>query len=148
MRELLKARLKAAGVAAEAEQVEKLAAFHELLTEANARMNLTRVSADPAEAIDRNYLDSLAPLPHLSGAKTCVDVGSGAGFPGVPLCHLSAGYAFRADGFACKARGVFARRYRGTFPQRRGRVPARRGGRARRHARDASTRPRRGRSRR
>ena len=85
MRELLKARLRVAGVAAEAEQVEKLAAFHELLTGANARMNLTRVSADPAEAIDRNYLDSLAPLPHLSGAKTCVDVGSGAGFPGVPL---------------------------------------------------------------
>ena len=85
MRELLKARLKAAGVAAEAEQVEKLAAFHELLTGANARMNLTRVSADPAEAIDRNYLDSLSPLAHLSGAKTCVDVGSGAGFPGVPL---------------------------------------------------------------
>ena len=77
MRELLKARLKAAGVAAEAEQVEKLAAFHALLIEANARMNLTRVSADPAEAIDRNYLDSLAPLPHLFGAKTCVDVGSG-----------------------------------------------------------------------
>ena len=89
MRELLKARLKAAGVAAEAEQVEKLAAFHELLTEANARMNLTRVSADPAEAIDRNYLDSLAPLPHLFGAKTCVDVGSGAGFPGIPLCVLA-----------------------------------------------------------
>ena len=85
MRELLKARLQAAGVAAEAEQVEKLAAFHALLIEANARMNLTRVSADPAEAIDRNYLDSLSPLPHLSGAKTCVDVGSGAGFPGVPL---------------------------------------------------------------
>ena len=65
--------------------MEKLAAFHDLLTAANARMNLTRVSADPAEAIDRNYLDSLSPLAHLSGAKTCVDVGSGAGFPGVPL---------------------------------------------------------------
>ena len=85
MRELLKARLRVAGVAAEAEQVEKLAAFHSLLTGANARMNLTRVSADPAEAIDRNYLDSLSPLPHLAGANTCVDVGSGAGFPGVPL---------------------------------------------------------------
>ena len=85
MRELLKARLRVAGVAAEAEQAEKLAAFHSLLIEANARMNLTRVSADPAEAIDRNYLDSHAPLRHLSGAKTCVDVGSGAGFPGVPL---------------------------------------------------------------
>ena len=85
MRELLKARLRAAGVAAEAEQVEKLAAFHELLTGANARMNLTRVSADPAEAIDRNYLDSLAPLPHLSGAKTCVDV---AAARASPACRL------------------------------------------------------------
>ena len=85
MRELLRARLDAAGVPAGAEQLEKLAAFHRLLTDANARMNLTRVSADPGEAIDRNYIDSLGPLAHLRGAKNCVDVGSGAGFPGVPL---------------------------------------------------------------
>ena len=85
MRELLRARLNAAGIAAEAEQIEKLVAFHRLLTEANARMNLTRVPDDPGEAIDRNYIDSLAPLSCLRGAETCVDVGSGAGFPGVPL---------------------------------------------------------------
>ena len=85
MRELLRARLNAAGIAAEAEQIEKLVAFHRLLTEANARMNLTRVPDDPGEAIDRNYIDSLAPLSCLRGAETCVDGGSGAGFPGVPL---------------------------------------------------------------
>ena len=83
MRKLLQTRLEAAGIAATAEQLDKLCAFHALLTQANARMNLTRVPDDPAEAIDRNYLDSLAPLAHLRGAETCVDVGSGAGFPGV-----------------------------------------------------------------
>ena len=85
MRKLLQTRLEAAGIAATAEQLDKLCAFHALLTQANARMNLTRVPDDPAEAIDRNYIDSLSPLAHLRGAETCVDVGSGAGFPGVPL---------------------------------------------------------------
>ena len=80
--------LSAMGVPYRAPMLETLARFQEKLLAANARMNLTRVSADPAEAIDRNYLDSLAPFPHLSGAKTCVDVGSGAGFPGIPLCVL------------------------------------------------------------
>ena len=64
---------------------DKLCAFHALLVQANARMNLTRVSDDPDEAIDRNYLDSLAPLELVRGAQSCVDVGSGAGFPGIPL---------------------------------------------------------------
>ena len=80
MRKLLQTRLEAAGIAATAEQLDKLCAFHALLTQANARMNLTRVPDDPAEAIDRNYIDSLSPLAHLRGAETCVDVGSGAGF--------------------------------------------------------------------
>lgn len=85
MRELLRARLNAAGIAAEAEQIEKLVAFHRLLTEANARMNLTRVPDDPGEAIDRNYIDSLAPLSCLRGAETCVDV---AAAPAFPACRL------------------------------------------------------------
>ena len=148
MRELLKARLQAAGVAAEAEQVEKLAAFHALLIEANARMNLTRVSADPAEAIDRNYLDSLSPLPHLSGAKTCVDVGSGAGFPGVPLAIFLPDTHFVLMDSLLKRVEFFARRHRGTFPQRRGRVACapRKPGAV--PCARASTRLRRGRSRR
>ena len=85
MIDLLISRAAQANMTLSRAQAEKLQAYHRMLTEANARFNLTRVDDDPAEAIDRNYLDSLAPLPHLSGAKTCVDVGSGAGFPGVPL---------------------------------------------------------------
>ena len=72
------------------EQAEQFAAYHRMLTEANRVMNLTRVPDNPAEAVARNYLDSLAPaaLGLLSGARTLADVGAGAGFPGIPLAIL------------------------------------------------------------
>ena len=60
-----------------------------MLAEANGRMNLTRVPEDPAEAIDRNYLDCTAALAgDFPDVKAAVDVGSGAGFPGIPLAIL------------------------------------------------------------
>ena len=76
------------GRALSPEAAEQLCAFHALLGEANAVMNLTRVPDDPAEAADRNYLDSLAPwllTPWMDGAASLLDVGAGAGFPGIPL---------------------------------------------------------------
>lgn len=70
-------------------QVEQFNTYHEMLVEANARMNLTRVPEDPAEAVDRNYLDCVAPLAGgFPAANTAVDVGSGAGFPGIPLAIM------------------------------------------------------------
>ena len=85
MLELLRSRLAAMGLPADPEKVAALAEFHAILTEANARMNLTRVPEDINEAVDRNYLDSLSALPLLADLQNCVDIGSGAGFPGVPL---------------------------------------------------------------
>lgn len=70
-------------------QVEQFKAYHEMLVEANARMNLTRVPEDPAEAVDRNYLDCIAPLAGgFPATNAAVDVGSGAGFPGIPLAIM------------------------------------------------------------
>ena len=68
-------------------QADKFAQYHAMLTEANARFNLTRVPDDLREAADRNYLDCVSPLAHgwPEGIHTLVDVGSGAGFPGIPL---------------------------------------------------------------
>ena len=43
-------------------QAGQFETYHAMLAEANARMNLTRVPDDPAEAVDRNYLDCVAPL--------------------------------------------------------------------------------------
>lgn len=69
-------------------QAEQLAAYHAILIETNRTLNLTRVPDDPIEAADRNYIDSLMPYlvtDWLDKAGTLLDVGSGAGFPGIPL---------------------------------------------------------------
>ena len=73
------------GIAMTTEQAEQFRAYHSLLCEANKSMNLTRVSEDIRESCDRNYLDSLTLLAHLKDAHSLIDVGSGAGFPGVPI---------------------------------------------------------------
>ena len=77
----------ALGVELDAGQRERFAAFDALLAEANAVLDLTAVQ-DPVEAVDRHYLDSLTVLRHPDWIPTgarIVDVGAGAGFPGIPL---------------------------------------------------------------
>ena len=88
MKALISEGARAMGVSLPEAAPEQFALYHALLTEANKAMNLTRVPDDPAEAVGRNYLDSLAPLAVsglMDGVKTLCDVGSGAGFPGIPL---------------------------------------------------------------
>ena len=79
----------AMGIAMSQTEAEQFERYHALLVEANARMNLTRVPDDPIEAADRNYLDSISVLSAaFPSAQNAVDVGSGAGFPGVPLAIM------------------------------------------------------------
>ncbi len=66
------------------EQCEKFQIYYERLIDWNSRVNLTAIT-DPEEVAQKHFLDSLAALPHLSAGATCIDVGTGAGFPGVPL---------------------------------------------------------------
>jgi 16S rRNA (guanine527-N7)-methyltransferase len=59
--------------------------FYYLLTEANRELNLTRIT-EPTEVMIKHFLDSLEILawqPELQGKM--IDVGSGAGLPGIPL---------------------------------------------------------------
>jgi len=65
-------------------QLERLFALVELLLSWSSRMNLTAVRT-PEGIVTRHLLDSLMARPHLAGAKNAIDVGSGAGFPGLPL---------------------------------------------------------------
>src|SRR5215831_14906739 len=64
------------------EQIERLERHFSLLLKWNARMNLTRVT-DPAEAATRHYGESLFLAARLTPGKV-LDIGSGAGFPGIP----------------------------------------------------------------
>lgn len=64
---------------------EKLLAYLELLAKWNKTYNLTAIR-DPMQAVSHHLLDSLAVLHELSGHEgALVDVGSGAGLPGIPL---------------------------------------------------------------
>ena len=76
------------GVQMSPEQARMFETYHEMLIQANAQFNLTRVADDTREAIDRNYLDCIAPIAHGFSPETAIDVGSGAGFPGVPLAIM------------------------------------------------------------
>lgn len=87
MTDLMLRRAVEAGIPLNAEQAEKFEVYHNMLVEANAHFNLTRVPDDISEAIDRNYLDCIAPLKNgfPIPVNRAIDVGSGAGFPGIPL---------------------------------------------------------------
>ena len=61
-----------------------LAGFADRLLVWNRKVNLTRITA-PAEVAEKHLVDSLLLLPFVEGASTLLDVGSGAGLPGVPL---------------------------------------------------------------
>jgi 16S rRNA (guanine527-N7)-methyltransferase len=78
----------ALGIALDAGQVERFARYRELLLEWNTRFNLTAIT-DPAEVMTRHFLDSLTValgVPgHWEAPARVLDVGSGAGFPGLAL---------------------------------------------------------------
>lgn len=80
-------RILELGISCDARTAARLARYHALLTEWNERMNLTG-DTDFEASLDRHYIDSLAPLAMdglFSEGASLIDVGSGAGFPGLPL---------------------------------------------------------------
>jgi 16S rRNA (guanine527-N7)-methyltransferase len=62
----------------------KLVAYLRLIEKWNKVHNLTAVR-EPAKMVILHLLDSLAVLPHVAGARSLLDVGTGAGLPGIPL---------------------------------------------------------------
>lgn len=79
--------IAALGIGCDARTAQRLALYHEMLADWNTRMNLTG-DTDFETALDRHYTDCLAPLRYAQlfpEGASLIDVGSGAGFPGLPL---------------------------------------------------------------
>ena len=79
----LRRGLLALGVGLSEEQVERLERYLALLEKWNRVYNLTAIR-EPERMVTHHVLDSLAILPHVRGPRV-LDVGSGAGLPGIPL---------------------------------------------------------------
>jgi len=75
--------LDSEGIHLESEVIIKLEGFASLLNEWNQIHNLT--GAKTVDAIYVNIVDSLYPLTFIEKPKTLLDVGTGAGFPGLVL---------------------------------------------------------------
>jgi 16S rRNA (guanine527-N7)-methyltransferase len=68
-------------------QTSRLVAHLDLLDDWSSRMNLTAIRDRPSQ-LTKHLLDSLTVLPFLRGQRIA-DVGSGAGFPGIPLAIVA-----------------------------------------------------------
>jgi 16S rRNA (guanine527-N7)-methyltransferase len=80
----LRTGLDALAVAFPADALPLLERYADRLLAWNRKVNLTSITA-PAEVAEKHLVDSLLVLPFIAGARTLLDVGAGAGLPGVPL---------------------------------------------------------------
>ena len=66
------------------EQIEKFYKYMNLLIEWNQKINLTAI-VEPKEIIQKHFIDSMSVLDYIQDKKNIIDVGTGAGFPGIPI---------------------------------------------------------------
>ncbi len=76
--------LKAAGISLEPLQIQQLWRYHELLRQFNIDLNLTRIHSFDG-MVRKLYLDSMLPGKLMKLPSPLLDVGTGAGMPGIPL---------------------------------------------------------------
>lgn len=70
------------------EQQKNFFEYMNLLLEWNEKINLTAIT-EPCEVIEKHFLDSLTILDEIKENESVIDVGTGAGFPGIPLAICS-----------------------------------------------------------
>lgn len=66
------------------EQIKAFALYQDMLQDWNSRMNLTAIT-QPEEVASKHFADSVLPAALLPPGAKVIDVGTGAGFPGLPF---------------------------------------------------------------
>ena len=66
------------------DQANRFYAYMNLLVEWNEKINLTAIT-EPNEVILKHFIDSLTICNYIDKGSSIIDVGTGAGFPGIPL---------------------------------------------------------------
>ncbi len=66
------------------EMLEKFLKYEELLVSWNEKMNLTAIT-EHIDVVDKHFIDSLTGCGFIKDGDKVIDVGTGAGFPGLPL---------------------------------------------------------------
>ncbi len=80
----LKEKAKLINIELEENQIKKFYNYMNLLLEWNEKINLTAIT-EPNEIILKHFIDSITILKYIENNMKVVDVGTGAGFPGIPL---------------------------------------------------------------
>jgi len=75
---------RAMGIDIDGEKIDKFAIHARELMKWNKRINLTAIR-DPLAVAEKHFVDSLIPAPMVPPETSLLDVGSGGGFPGIPL---------------------------------------------------------------
>ena len=84
--ELLKSSAASIGIELDDVQIAQFIKYHEILVEWNSFMNLTGIT-EYEEVVQKHFIDSLALCKsiNINDFSNLIDVGTGAGFPGIPL---------------------------------------------------------------
>ena len=84
MKDLITKLFKNYGYNLADKQINQFVIYYEFLVEENNKYNLTSIT-DKEEVIIKHFIDSILPEKNIKYGATVIDVGTGAGFPGVPL---------------------------------------------------------------
>jgi 16S rRNA (guanine527-N7)-methyltransferase len=83
-KEIIQAGAGSLRIGVDLQQIDQFARYADELIKWNRKINLTTIT-DPEALAIKHFLDSIAPVALIPPCASLLDIGSGAGFPGIPL---------------------------------------------------------------